>query len=82
MIEAWPEALIGDEVVIYGDGAVSATDLGEAIGTIGEEIALRVSPLIAREYRERLSQDSIRRDVSSCQLVAMARSFSSYLRPW
>lgn len=53
VIERWPEALVGDEVVIYGDGARSATDLAESIGTIGEEIAVRVSPLIAREYRGR-----------------------------
>ena len=51
VIEAWPEALIGDEVVLYGDGAASATELAEALGTIGEEIALRVSPLVIREYR-------------------------------
>ena len=30
--------------------APSATDLAEAIGTIGEEIALRISPLVGREY--------------------------------
>ena len=53
VVERWPEALLGDEVVVYGDGALSATDLGEAIGTIGEEIAVRVSPLIAREYHGR-----------------------------
>ena len=51
VVQAWPEALVGDEVVIYGDGGPSATDLAEAIGTIGEEITLRVSPLVAREYR-------------------------------
>jgi alanine racemase len=51
VIEAWPEALVGDEIVVYGDGAGSATDLAEAIETIGEEIALRVSPLVSREYR-------------------------------
>ena len=51
VVERWPEALVGDEVVIYGDGGPSATDLAEAIGTIGEEIALRVSPLVTREYR-------------------------------
>ena len=49
---AWPEALIGDEVVVYGDGAASATELAEAIGTIGEEIAWRVSPRVPREFRE------------------------------
>ena len=30
---------------------MSATDLAETIGTIGEEIALRVSPLVPRTYR-------------------------------
>ncbi len=50
MIEGWPEALFGDEVVIYGDGAGSSTDLAEAIDSIGEEIAVRISPLVPREY--------------------------------
>jgi len=50
VVEAWPEALRGDEVVVYGEGAMSATDLAEAIGTIGEEIAVRVSPLVEREW--------------------------------
>lgn len=50
VVERWPEALLGDEVVIYGDGAASATTVAEAIGTIGEEIAVRVSPLVTREY--------------------------------
>ncbi len=50
IVEDWLEALRGDEVVVYGEGARSATDLAEAIGTIGEEIAVRVSPLIEREW--------------------------------
>jgi alanine racemase len=56
VVESWPGAAVGDTVVVYGPGSSgesSATTLGEAIGTIGEEIAVRVSPLIAREYRGR-----------------------------
>jgi alanine racemase len=49
-IEPWPAAQPGDVVRIYGEGASSPTDLAEAIGTIGEEIALRVSPLVRRRY--------------------------------
>ena len=50
LVERWTEALPGDEIVLFGDGAQSATTLAEAIGTIGEEIVLRVSPLVTREY--------------------------------
>lgn len=51
VIEGWPDAALGDEVAVFGAGAVStATDLAEAIDTIGEEIALRVSPIIPRHY--------------------------------
>ena len=53
-IGAWEAARVGDLVTVYGDedsGAMSATDLAETIGTIGEEIALRISPLVARSYR-------------------------------
>ncbi|MET0813304.1 MAG: alanine racemase [Microbacterium sp.] len=49
VIEPWREALRGDEISVYGEGASSATDLAEALGTIGEEIAVRVSPLVPRE---------------------------------
>lgn len=52
-VEVWPGAALGDEVVIFGSpahGAPSPTDLGEAAGTVGEELLLRVSPLIARVY--------------------------------
>ncbi|MEN2740918.1 alanine racemase [Microbacterium sp. X-17] len=44
---------IGDHVVIYGTadaGGASATDLAERIGTVGEEIAVRISPLVPRVY--------------------------------
>jgi alanine racemase len=43
----------GDRVAIYGapeSGGASATDLAERIGTVGEEIAVRVSPLVPRVY--------------------------------
>lgn len=50
VVERWPEALLGDEVTFYGEGAPSATDLAEAIDSIGEEIAVRISPLVSREY--------------------------------
>lgn len=50
-VEGWSGARTGDVVRIYGADAASPTDLAEAIGTIGEEIALRVSPLVERRYR-------------------------------
>ncbi|MEJ1155522.1 alanine racemase [Microbacterium marmarense] len=53
VVEKWPDARVGDTVRIYGPGDLqeaSPTDLAEAIDTIGEEIALRVSPLIPRVY--------------------------------
>ena len=50
-VAAWPHAAIGDEVTVFGAGAASATDLAETIGTIGEEILVRVSPLVPRIYR-------------------------------
>lgn len=55
-VQRWPEALVGDEVVVYGDGGPSATDLAEAIGTIGEEIALRVSPRVPRIWEGEVSR--------------------------
>lgn len=51
VVEGWPGARAGDTVRIYGADASSPTDLAETIGTIGEEIALRVSPLVERRYR-------------------------------
>lgn len=51
VVEAWPGAAPGDIVTIFGGApAPSATDLAEAVDTIGEEIAVRVSPLVARTY--------------------------------
>lgn len=49
-VEGWPGAAIGDEVTVLGGPAASATDLGELIDTVGEEILTRVSPRIARVY--------------------------------
>lgn len=54
LVEAWPGAAVGDTVVLFGPGGAgedSATTLAESIGTIGEEILLRVSPLVSRAYR-------------------------------
>ncbi|WP_203579482.1 alanine racemase [Microbacterium hibisci] len=56
LVAAWPDAAAGDVVTIYGPGAQgegTATDLAELVGTIGEEIALRVSPLVQRSYTRR-----------------------------
>lgn len=50
VVEGWAGAAPGDRVAVYGGGSASATDLAEAIGTIGEEIAVRVSPLVPRVY--------------------------------
>ncbi|WP_221584459.1 alanine racemase [Microbacterium sp. G2-8] len=52
-VAAWPGAALDDEVVIFGSGASgepTPTDLGEAIGTVGEEPLLRISPLVPRAY--------------------------------
>lgn len=49
--EPWP-AVPGERVALFGGSALeSATDIAERIGTIGEEILLRVSPEIPRHYR-------------------------------
>ncbi|WP_375384306.1 alanine racemase [uncultured Microbacterium sp.] len=53
-VGSWPGAAMGDTVTIYGpaDAApYSATALAEKIGTIGEEIAVRISPGVTRVYR-------------------------------
>ena len=52
-VVGWPDAAPGDLVTVFGPGDAgegSVTDLAEAIGTIGEEIAVRVSPLVPRSY--------------------------------
>lgn len=50
-VAAWPGAAAGQEVVLFGEGGVSATDLAERIDTVGEEILTRISPLIPRRHR-------------------------------
>ncbi|WP_295780436.1 alanine racemase [uncultured Microbacterium sp.] len=50
-VAPWDGAAPGDEVAVFGhDALYSATDLAELVDTIGEEIALRVSPAIERVY--------------------------------
>lgn len=50
-VDPWPGAAVGQSIRIYGVGTAGPTDLAEKIDTIGEEIALRLSPLIERRYR-------------------------------
>lgn len=52
IVTAVPGLRIGDEVTVFGPDAASATDLAESIDTVGEEILVRVSPLVLRVYRE------------------------------
>lgn len=52
-VAGWDAAAIGDEVAIFGPGGdadCSATTVAEAIDTVGEEILVRLSPLIPRAY--------------------------------
>lgn len=51
VVTPWSQAQVGDQVEVFGSRSASATDLGEAIGTVGEEILVRVSPLVPRVYR-------------------------------
>lgn len=54
VVDPWAGADVGQPVTIYGPAAHApgtATDLAEAVGTIGEEVATRLSPGIPREYR-------------------------------
>lgn len=56
LVQPWASATPGDVVTLYGPGAqgeASATDLAELVGTIGEEIAVRVSPLVPRVHAAR-----------------------------
>ncbi|TFV82125.1 alanine racemase [Microbacterium sp. dk485] len=51
IVEGWDGMTAGDEVVVLGAGGLhSATELAERIATIGEEIAVRISPRIERIY--------------------------------
>jgi alanine racemase len=52
-LEAWADAAVGDLVHVFGPGEhgeSDATTLGEHIGSIGEEILLRLSPRIRRTF--------------------------------
>lgn len=50
LVERWPGVASGDDVTVFGGSGASATDLAEAIDTVGEEILVRVSPLVPRRY--------------------------------
>jgi alanine racemase len=55
LVEHWPGARPGETVTVFGDprtGAGSITSLAETAGTIGEEIAVRLSPRVERIYRD------------------------------
>ena len=52
-VASWPGVELGNEVALFGPGArgeSSATTLAEAIDTVGEEMLVRVSPRVPREY--------------------------------
>ncbi|TDN92884.1 alanine racemase [Microbacterium sp. BK668] len=52
-VDGWPTAAVGDEVIVLGAAAsMSATDAAELIGTIGEEIAVRIAPTVERRRRD------------------------------
>ncbi|HYI51328.1 MAG TPA: alanine racemase [Microbacterium sp.] len=51
VIDRWRDAAEGDEVIVFGPDGASATDLAETIDSVGEEILVRVSPLVPRAYR-------------------------------
>ncbi|MDF2507227.1 MAG: hypothetical protein K0Q52_1086 [Microbacterium sp.] len=51
LVEPWPGARVGDEVVLFGAGAhgeSSATTLAERIDTVGEEILTRLTARVRR----------------------------------
>jgi len=51
-LEGWEGARAGDEVALFGGEApVTATDAAELLGTIGEQVVLRISPRLPRRYR-------------------------------
>ncbi|MDR2998597.1 MAG: alanine racemase [Microbacterium sp.] len=50
-VDAWPGASVGDRVTLFGRGSQGeqdATALAERIGTVGEEILLRLTPRVQR----------------------------------
>lgn len=51
VIDVWPDARVGEEVVIFGAGdcgEASATTLAESIDTVGEEILTRLTARVRR----------------------------------
>jgi alanine racemase len=51
VVDAWPGAAPGQDVALFGGRApMSATDVAEILGTIGEQVVLRVSPRLPRRY--------------------------------
>ncbi|MDQ0612745.1 alanine racemase [Microbacterium sp. W4I4] len=51
VVEGWPDAREGDEVIVFGPGAAGeadATALAERIDTVGEEILTRLTPAVRR----------------------------------
>lgn len=50
-VGGWTDAAPGQTVTVWGGDAPSATDHAERIASIGEEIAVRLSPLVPRVYR-------------------------------
>lgn len=55
LVEPWPAARVGDEVVLFGAGALgesSATTLAEQIDTVGEEILTRLTARVRRVVRD------------------------------
>lgn len=55
VVEGWPGARVGDEVVLFGaggQGESSATTLAERIDTVGEEILTRLTARVRRVVRD------------------------------
>ncbi|SFS05140.1 alanine racemase [Microbacterium sp. cf046] len=50
LVASFGPASVGDDVAFFGPDGASATDLAEKIGTVGEEILVRISPLVPRTY--------------------------------
>jgi alanine racemase len=50
LVGSWPGARAGATVAVFGRHGTSATDLAESIDSVGEEILVRVSPLVPRVY--------------------------------
>jgi alanine racemase len=51
LIEKWPQARVGDEVIVFGagsNGEADATALAERIDSVGEEILTRLTPAVRR----------------------------------